>query len=451
MKTASRKLERNRKRHIKNSFEYKKFGANALDFIANSNARINIEEGAIRSSKTINATIAFLRFISKSTHDEFLQSGNTRASLYRNVLKDELAMLEGMGIEHDHRPGDGYLQIEDRTIWLLGYHNESVIKVIRGMTIGGWYADEIVTYPKVTVEETLDRLSLEDARSYWTMNPDSPHHYINKEYITNRALLDAGDVKHWHFVLRDNQNLPESYIQFLERRYPPGTLNHKRKILGLWVIAEGAIYDRFVEAHHTFTKKPFPSYDYYVITTDEGLGNVTVFGLFGIKRMSDGNHYHLLDEVYWDVAQHQGRQLTAYELIHGDEGNHFPGALNLIQDRPLHAFFTPHDAATLRAELKKLFHQGKPLPVQTYMPNVKEDIQEIQKLIVQERFKISKKCTDSIAQIQTYAWDPKAQARGEDKPLKINDHCPDMWRAAIMGTRYFSTGGYTRSRHKKPF
>lgn len=85
------------------------------------------------------------------------------------------------------------------------------------------------------------------------------------------------------------------------------------------------------------------------------------------------------------------------------------------------------------------------------MPNVKEDIQEIQKLIVQERFKISKKCTDSIAQIQTYAWDPKAQARGEDKPLKINDHCPDMWRAAIMGTRYFSTGGYTRSRHKNLF
>ena len=41
--------------------------------------------------------------------------------------------------------------------------------------------------------------------------------------------------------------------------------------------------------------------------------------------------------------------------------------------------------------------------------------------------------------MQTYAWDPKAQSRGEDKPLKVNDHCPDMWRAAILGTRSLTT------------
>jgi hypothetical protein len=30
--------------------------------------------------------------------------------------------------------------------------------------------------------------------------------------------------------------------------------------------------------------------------------------------------------------------------------------------------------------------------------------------------------------MQTYAWDSKAALRGEEKPLKIHDHCPDALR-----------------------
>ncbi|MGA2695814.1 MAG: lysozyme inhibitor LprI family protein [Terriglobales bacterium] len=34
----------------------------------------------------------------------------------------------------------------------------------------------------------------------------------------------------------------------------------------------------------------------------------------------------------------------------------------------------------------------------------------------------------TIQQMQTYAWDSKAALRGEEKPLKIHDHCPDARR-----------------------
>ncbi len=60
-------------------------------------------------------------------------------------------------------------------------------------------------------------------------------------------------------------------------------------------------------------------------------------------------------------------------------------------------------------------------------------------------FLIHESCKNSISQIQSYAWDRRAQERGEDKPLKINDHCPDMWRGAILGSRKKTLNPYSQS------
>lgn len=75
------------------------------------------------------------------------------------------------------------------------------------------------------------------------------------------------------------------------------------------------------------------------------------------------------------------------------------------------------------------------MTIKTYTPNTYGDIEVIQNLIGERRFKIHESCTHSIIQAQTYSWDKKAQQRGEDTPLKVNDHCPDMWRGGILGPR----------------
>lgn len=429
-------------------------------FIQRSTARINIAHGAVRSGKTIDCILAWLGFIARSGNDDFLQTGKTRTSLYRNVLKIQMSLLDYWGIDYNYRPGDGYLEIEDKTVWLMGFHNESVTEIIRGMTLGGWYGNEANTYPKSAVEESLDRMSLEDARAFWDMNPESPYHYINLDYITNQSLLEAGFVRAFHFTLYDNPYLDKSYIALTEKRYPPGTIGNKRKIWGLWVIAEGVIYNRFVEANNTFARIPYGvyktyirkdpvtgkefrtvklvglDYDYYVIGTDWGSGNVTVFGLFGIKRNPTGNEYHLLDEYYHDATQDPRGGLETHEYANN--------ALNLLNFRgfklPLKAFFTPHDASSLRNTLRRSKYLGKPIKVMTHTPDVIKDIDEIKPLISNQQFLMNVICENSIAQAQTYAWDPKAQRRGEDSPLKTagNDHCPDMWRGPLLGTRNMS-------------
>lgn len=446
--TAVRKSKKTIKKQTK-TFEYKEFGAKSLDVLDNANAFLNILDGAVRSSKTITTTIKWLEFINRSPHDEFMQSGKTRTSLYRNVLRDELSMLEGFGVDYEHRPSDGYLRIEDNYIWLIGFAHEGIADIIRGMTIAGWYADETNTYPRSTVEEALDRLSLEGAQSYWTMNPDNPRHYINTDYILNQRLYDNNFLKRFHFELEDNPNLPPSYIRLLHERYPPGSVGYKRKIKGLWVVAEGIIYNKFIEAHHTFSEIPYTTnnpnilelnYNDYVLSMDYGPSTVSVIGLFGIKKNITGREYHLLREFYYDVNKNDGVQLTDEELAqHGLDLLYYHN-----QYLPLTSFFTPHDASSLRATLHKMRYNTEHINVQTYMPSTLEDIQVINSLFYKDKFKISTNCQNSIDCALTYSWDPKAQARDEDKPLKVDDHPADMWRGAILGSRNMGNS-YTES------
>ena len=414
----------------------------AADSILNSNAPINIWHGAVRSSKTINSIIAWLQFIGESPHYEFLMNGKTWETLHRNVLRTMFSMLDAGNQDYTYKQGS-HIEIEDKIIWTIGFNDEKATDKVRGMTVGGWYSDETVTAPKSTVEMMINRCSLEDSRIFWTMNPDSPYHYIYTDFITDKTKLNSGDVKVWHFTLDDNPNLPSTYVERMKRMYAPDSVHYKRNILGLWVIAEGVIYSRFVESQNTFPHQPYPDYDYYVLSTDYGVSSVTVFGLFGIIRSPNGNQYHLLREWYYDAAI-SGREKTDSELINE--------AIKLLPPhQPIDAFYIPHDAASLRAEARTRHHHGHRLPVRTYTPNVLNDIREIQTLIYEERFKIHKSCENSIMQAQTYSWDPKAQERGEDKPLKQNDHCPDMWRGAILGTRHIGTGNLNQDGPKTPY
>jgi len=406
-------------------FQYGLFSEKALDFIDNSNAFVNILHGSVRSSKTINTNIRWLDFIVNSPHEQFLMTGKTRDTLERNVITDLLKMIHGK-LHYDYSKYDGYLDIGDKRIHLVGFKDEGATSKIQGMTVGGWYADEAATAPESAIKMAMSRCSLDGAQMFWTMNPDSPYHYIYKEYIKNKKLIENGVVKVWHFTLDDNPNLSKEYVEQLKLLYKGSPLQYKRYILGLWVIAEGAIYDQFVESENTFTT--IPQYNDINICCDYGVSTVTTFGVMGIKKDEKyGNSYYLLEETYYDkekegVAQSDSER--AETVVKLQEKWKLDGRSTL---------YLPHDAASLKAECEK--HPKIKLQVETYTPDTYQNITEIQNLIANRRFKIHTSCVNSISQAQSYAWDKRAQQRGEDKPLKIDDHCPDMWRGGIFGPR----------------
>ena len=408
-----------------NNFQLGAFSYKAQSFIYDSDAFINIAHGSVRSGKTIAATFKFLIFVLKSDYYEFMISGKTRDTIERNVVRDLIRMIDG-NIPYKYRKFDNYIEILDKKIWLIGFSDEGATEKVRGMTVGGWYADEITSASKSTVEMAITRCSIDGAQMFWTMNPESPYHYIYTDYITNQELINEGTVKVWHFTLEDNLHLSQHYIDELKRVNRKSQVNYKRNILGEWVIAEGAIYDMFDTTKHVYDGTV--DVDEINICCDYGVSTVTTFGVMGIKKdIHTGNDYYLMEETYYD-AQERGIAQSDSDRV-----NDIIRLQNKYGLDRRSTIYLPHDAASLKAQCRK--DKRIKMKVRTYAPDTFKDINTIQDLINREKFHIHKSCKNSIKQAQTYSWDIKAQQRGEDKPLKIDDHCCDMWRGGILGPR----------------
>ena len=71
------------------------------------------------------------------------------------------------------------------------------------------------------------------------LNPENPEHYIYQTYIA----VDRPDVKHLHFMMKDNPIMTSAMIARAERLY--SGIFYRRYILGQWVRAEGIIFGQF--------------------------------------------------------------------------------------------------------------------------------------------------------------------------------------------------------------
>ena len=408
------------------------FSLKAQSFLYESDAFINIAHGSVRSGKTIVATFRFLLFVLESPYYEFMISGKTRDTIERNVIRDLIRMIDGR-IPYKYRKFDNYIEIAGNKIWLIGFSDEAATEKVRGMTVGGWYADELTSASKSTVEMAITRCSVDGAKMFWTMNPESPYHFIYTDYITNQELLDSGTVKTWHFNLDDNLHLSPRYVEELKRVNRKSQVNYKRNILGQWVIAEGVIYDSFDEKVHVFHDDLTSTFDEINICCDYGVSTVTTFGVMGIvKNLKEGNKYYLQEETYYDAQQ---RGVAQSDSDRVDDIVRLQNKYGLNRRSTI---FLPHDAASLKAQCRK--DPRIQMKVRTYAPDTYKDINRIQDLFNTRRFFIHESCKNSITQSQTYCWDTKAQQRGEDKPLKVDDHCPDMWRGGLFGSRLSRNG-----------
>ncbi|MBE0430162.1 MAG: terminase, partial [Thermoleophilia bacterium] len=66
---------------------------------------------------------------------------------------------------------------------------------------------------------------------------------------------------------------------------------------------------------------------------------------------------------------------------------------------------------------------------------VSDGIRNVSTLHGADLLKAHKRCEGYLEEKQSYVWDPKAQERGKEEPLKINDHAMDAERYIVRGTR----------------
>lgn len=218
-----------------------------------------IADGSIRSGKTIACIIGFLAW-SQEMHSgqTFILAGKTMGALKKNVIRPMLQMLEAWGWPYEYvRSGsEPHIDIGSNTYYLFGANTEAAQDSLQGLTAAGAYLDEAALFPKSFVDQAIGRCS-EDGWKFWmNCNPAGPHHFIREEYLEEEKMMRK-KVYHLHFTMDDNLSISPKRKQEYKDAWPHGSVFYKRFILGLWVAADGLIYQQFADnvADYTVTSK----------------------------------------------------------------------------------------------------------------------------------------------------------------------------------------------------
>ena len=60
--------------------------------------------------------------------------------------------------------------------------------------------------------------------------------------------------------------------------------------------------------------------------------------------------------------------------------------------------------------------------------DVLDGIRDVSSLFYRQRLHIHRRCTGLIAELKSYVWDDKAAEKGDEEPVKMQDHGPDALR-----------------------
>lgn len=378
------------------------------DFKHDRLRRINILDGSVRSGKTYSSLVLWAFWIAtRPEGGTYLMVGRTLTTLKRNCLDplQTLLGLDNMSFSIASKRG----KILGRRIELEGANDAQAEGKIRGITLDGAYVDEITLIQRDFFAMLLSRLSTHGAKLFGTTNPDSPRHWLKTEYLDNPDI----DLYRKQFLLDDNTTLPPEYIENLKHEYTG--VFYRRFILGEWVAAEGAIYPMFDKRVHV--SDAVPEFRATWIAADYGHTNPTAF--LRLASGKDGRVW-VIDEYYHQASKTGTKSPKQYadDMV----------AFAKRYSRPPESVIIDPAAEGFILQLR----EDSNLRIRAAHNAVLPGIQLVSSAIDAGVLMIHPRCQHLIEEIQGYSWDSKAQERGEDKPVKTNDHACDALRYGLM-------------------
>jgi len=391
--------------------------------IQNCTKRINIFYGSVRAGKTWASIYKWIQYCKYGPkRGPLAMIGKTERTLYRNII-EPLQSILGKSIQYNQ--GKGELYIGKRRIFIFGAHDKRSEEKIRGGTWAGCYGDELTLWPKEVFKMALSRMSIDGAQFFGTTNADSPYHWLKTDYLDRSEL----DLSQFSFSIDDNVRpygfLSSEFVENLKKEY--FGLWYKRFIQGLWVLAEGVIYDMWDESRHVEDLRN-KKFSHYGMALDYGTNNPFTVGLYGWNnpeitvdtKMKEKIYpkVYLISEYYYDSTKSL-KQKT--DRQYAEALNQWFQSLSIPKNK-IEVFYIDPSAASFKAEIRNDW------PVKDANNNVLDGIRFCSTLLGQDRFIVNKCCKNTIMEFVSYAWDEKSRDRGEDVPLKKNDHCMDRNR-----------------------
>lgn len=374
-------------------------------------------DGAVRSGKTSVMSLSFFLWAMASfDRCAFAFCGKSVGAVERNLVTPLLG-IKYLQQNFDIRYNRGaHVMIvkrgtKENQFYLFGGKDESSYTLIQGVTLAGVLLDEVALMPRSFVEQALARCSVPGAKLWFNCNPEGPMHWFRQEW-----LLKAQEHKalHLHFLMDDNPSLDEETRERYRTMY--SGVFYERYILGRWVMSEGLIYDMYDPGANEYTDAEAPPSLHFdgerTITCDYGTTNPCVF--LDVYDY-DGTLY--FDREYrWD-SRKERRQKTDEE--YADDMERFMGK------HPCTILVDPSAASFIAALRRRGLYV---IPAEN---EVLDGIRKTSTLIQRRKLMINKQCEGLRGEMGVYLWDEKACARGDEKPLKEQDHGPDAVRYKV--------------------
>jgi PBSX family phage terminase large subunit len=408
----------------------KPFSPNQLRALAMSNKPFNLWEGAIRSGKTFLSIAWLLNKIKTLPEGNGMILGQTGETIERNFLTDFMNILGDGAFKYAKgRYLDVYYKDEKgnektRRMFIIGAKDRGAIGRIRGSTIMLAYIDEATLMPKEVFDELVGRLSYTESTCLITTNPDSPFHWLLKDYVEDEEK--NSDWTRHRFTLDDNLALSQTFIDRIKRQYRGLPARYQRMILGLWAVAEGVIYSNFDMKKHVLKKEPPVSPRRLFVGADYGVENPTTFLLIGEYLINRKRFYVVLKEYVYSGRESMKTKTTSQFA---------EDFADFIQGHRVREVAVDPSAKALIVELNRAEIKRKAGCMYTVIHannDVLSGIQYVANMIEDETLYVMENCKHTIEEFGVYSWDRKAQSQGVDKVIKENDHCMDGLRYALF-------------------
>lgn len=374
-----------------------------------------IADGAIRSGKTLSMSLSFVMWAMETFDQQnFGMCGKTIGSFRRNVLFWLKLMLKSRGYKVKDQRADNLIVVTRNNkvnyFYIFGGKDESSQDLIQGITLAGVFFDEVALMPESFVSQATGRCSVDGSKFWFNCNPAGPYHWFKVNWIDE---IKKKNLIYLHFTMDDNLSLTEKVKERYRKMY--SGVFFKRYILGLWIMAEGIIYDMFNEDKHKI-ETINRTYTEYYVSCDYGTQNPTTFGLWGKCGSGKYRGKWIKIKEYYHSGREEGKQKTDEEYYKDLE--------NFIGDVKIKAVIVDPSAASFIATIKK---HGKFI-VKPAKNDVIEGIRNVGTALSKIMILYNDCCINTFREFFSYVWDEKAAERGEDKPIKQNDHCMDADR-----------------------
>lgn len=378
-------------------------------------------DGSVRAGKTSAMSFSFVVWsMSTFNGQQFGMAGKTIGALRRNVIGPLKQMLISRGYKVEDKRSDNLLIISRGGVtnyyFLFGGKDERSQDLIQGITLAGMFFDEVALMPQSFVNQATARCSVDGSKLWFNCNPAGPYHWFKLEWLDK---LQEKNALHLHFTMDDNPSLSERVKERYRRMY--SGVFYRRYILGLWVLAEGLIYDMFDPQKHVVPTVDRPYTQYYV-SIDYGTQNPMAFGLWGYVPPPTQANPHEFESAWYKIKEYhydgraKGRQKTDEEYYHD--------LVEFVGELPIRSVIIDPSAASFIATIRK---KGK-FAVRKARNDVVEGIRNVATALNTGKILYNDCCKETFREFASYVWDEKAAERGEERPIKQNDHQMDADR-----------------------